>query len=160
MEDIDRKIAQLKEQRQQLVARERDRERKQRNHALIVFGAMVEEACGGDWTAVDPQALSAYLAKWSRSMRKAAAVEPVGSAAADAALRAWEKSRRDAAKAERAAVGAALAGAEGGGPHDPVAFRPGDPRVSLPERDDGGCLVWDFEDPDDDGAIYDPYATR
>lgn len=38
-----------------------ERERKARNHAMMVLGGEVEAACGGDWRLVDPRALDSWL---------------------------------------------------------------------------------------------------
>lgn len=75
VDEIDAQIEKLKERERQLRAqkqalkqRENAAARKQRNHALMVYGAMVEQHLGrGDWTRLDPQAVSAYLARFGRS---------------------------------------------------------------------------------------------
>lgn len=50
--------AQLKAARK----RESAKERKQRDHALIVIGAWVESACGGDWTSINYDELARRIA--------------------------------------------------------------------------------------------------
>lgn len=116
-EEIDAQIERLKERERQLRAqkqalrqRRNAQERKQRNHALMVYGAMVEQHLGrGDWTRLDPQAVSAYLARFGKSApARECAGEPRSAAEANEAVRAWEKAGRDARKADAAAVKKAL----------------------------------------------------
>ena len=61
LDQIEQRITQLQAQRKQLLAREKSEARKQRTHALIVFGGLIERACGGDWTAIDPDRLARIL---------------------------------------------------------------------------------------------------
>lgn len=116
-EEIDAQIERLKERERQLRAqkqalrqRRNAQERKQRNHALMVYGAMVEQHLGrGDWTRLDPQAVSAYLARFGKSApARECAGEPRSAAEANEAVRTWEKAGRDARKADAAAVKKAL----------------------------------------------------
>ena len=116
-EEIDAQIERLKERERQLRAqkqalrqRRNAQERKQRNHALMVYGVMVEQHLGrGDWTRLDPQAVSAYLARFGKSApARECAGEPRSAAEANEAVRAWEKAGRDARKADAAAVKKAL----------------------------------------------------
>lgn len=141
VEDIDREIARLKARKQKLVAREKGRERKQRNHALIVFGSMVEAACGGDWRAIDPSFLNAYLTKWSNRMKTECVFEPLSSDEADAEIRSWEKAAKEAKKKDREIVEAVLedrnAAVETAQPNDPDQL----------EQPDFGWW-FDFEDED------------
>lgn len=116
-DEIDAQIERLKERERQLRAqkqalkqRQNAQERKQRNHALMVYGAMVEQHLGrGDWTRLDPQAVSAYLARFGKSApARECAGEPRPAAEANEAVRAWEKAGREAKKADAAAVRKAL----------------------------------------------------
>lgn len=116
-EEIDAQIERLKERERQLKAqkqalkqRQNAQERKQRNHALMVYGAMVEQHLGrGDWTRLDPQAVSAYLARFGKSApARECAGEPRPAAEANEAVRAWEKAGREAKKADAALVKRAL----------------------------------------------------
>lgn len=118
-EEIDAQIERLKERERQLRAqkqalkqRQSAQERKQRNHALMVYGAMIEQHLGrGDWTRLDPQAVSAYLARFGKSApARECAGEPRPAAEANEAVRAWEKAGREARKADAAAVKKALEG--------------------------------------------------
>jgi hypothetical protein len=118
-EEIDAQIERLKERERQLKAqkqalkkRQSAQERKQRNHALMVYGAMVEQHLGrGNWTRLDPQAVSAYLARFGKSApARECAGEPRPAAEANEAVRAWEKAGREARKADAAAVEKALEG--------------------------------------------------
>lgn len=116
-DEIDAQIERLKERERQLRAqkqalrqRESAKERKRRNHALMVYGAMVEQHLGrGDWTRLDPQAVSAYLARFGKSApARECAGEPRTAAEANEAVRAWERAGREARKADAAAVKRAL----------------------------------------------------
>ena len=116
-EEIDAQIERLKERERQLRAqkqalkqRQSAQERKQRNHALMVYGAMIEQHLGrGDWTRLDPQAVSAYLARFGRSApARECAGEPRTAAEANEAVRAWEKAGREARKADANLVKRAL----------------------------------------------------
>ena len=116
-DEIDAQIERLKERERQLRAqkqalrqRESAKERKQRNHALMVYGAMVEQHLGrGDWTRLDPQAVSAYLARFGKSApARECAGEPRPAAEANEAVRAWERAGREARKADAAAVKRAI----------------------------------------------------
>ena len=116
-DEIDAQIERLKERERQLRAqkqalrqRESAKERKQRNHALMVYGAMVEQHLGrGDWTRLDPQAVSAYLARFGKSApARECAGEPRPAAEANEAVRAWEKAGREAKKADAELVKKAL----------------------------------------------------
>lgn len=67
-------IAQLEAERahidEQLKAarkRENAKEKKQRDHALIVMGAWLESACGGDWTAINYGELARRIAHMGNS---------------------------------------------------------------------------------------------
>lgn len=119
VDEIDAQIEKLKERERQLRAqkqalkqRENAAARKQRNHALMVYGAMVEQHLGrGDWTRLDPQAVSAYLARFGRSApARECAGDPRTAAEADEAVRAWERAGREVKKADAAAVKRALEG--------------------------------------------------
>lgn len=116
-EEIDAQIERLKERERQLRAqkqalkqREGAQARKQRNHALMVYGAMVERHLGGgDWTRLDPQAVNAYLARFGGSgPARDCAGEPRAAADANATVRAWEKAGREARRADAALVKRAL----------------------------------------------------
>lgn len=105
VDEIDAQIEKLKERERQLRAqkqalkqRENAAARKQRNHALMVYGAMVEQHLGrGDWTRLDPQAVSAYLARFGKSA-------PARECAGD------PRTAAEARKADAAAVKKALEG--------------------------------------------------
>lgn len=45
-------------------------------------------------------------------------------------------------------------------PYRPIRISPDDPRVKHPVRDSEGIMIWDDEDPDEGGVIYERYATR
>lgn len=116
-DEIDAQIERLKERERQLRAqkqalrqREGAKERKQRNHALMVYGAMVERHIGGgDWTRLDPQAVSAYLARFGKSApARECAGEPRPAAEANEAVRAWERTGREARKTDAAAAKRAI----------------------------------------------------
>lgn len=116
-EEIDAQIERLKERERQLRAqkqalkqRQSAQERKQRNHALMVYGAMIEQHLGrGDWTRLDPQAVSAYLARFGKTApARECAGDPRTAAEANEAVRAWEKAGREARKADANLVKRAL----------------------------------------------------
>lgn len=113
-DEIDAQIERLKERERQLRAQKqalRQRESaKERNHALMVYGAMVEQHLGrGDWTRLDPQAVSAYLARFGKSApARECAGEPRPAAEANEAVRAWERAGREARKADAAAAKRAI----------------------------------------------------
>lgn len=44
--------------------------------------------------------------------------------------------------------------------YSPIKFSDDDPRVKKPARNSEGAMVWDDEDPDEEGAIYERFATR
>lgn len=99
VEDFDRQIEKLKAQKQALLKREKAAERKARNHALMVMGAMVEQACGGNWQEIDLYDLDAYFTKWSHAMTDAAGgYETDTLEEAKAHVRAYEKWKRESAK--------------------------------------------------------------
>lgn len=112
IEKLKERERQLRAQKQALKQRESAAARKQRNHALMVYGAMVEQHLGrGDWTRLDPQAVSAYLARFGRSApARECAGDPRTAAEADEAVRTWERAGREARKADAAAVKKALEG--------------------------------------------------
>lgn len=93
-----------------LEQRERAAERKQRNHALMVYGAMVEQHLGGgDWTRLDVQAVSAYLARFAgTAAARDCAGDPKSAADAAKEIREWEATGREARKAEREKIAKAL----------------------------------------------------
>lgn len=104
VEEIDARLAQLRAQRDALVRRRAARARKERTHALVVYGGMLVEACGGDWRAVDPARLAALLDS-NRAAMASARGEALGDAEANARVRAWESARRDERRATREARG-------------------------------------------------------
>lgn len=100
-EELDAQIKVLQERKRQLLAKERQEERKARNHALIVMGAMVEAACGGDWKAIDMHDLNDYLQRYRKAMRKACKCPAEPLTEAKVRVREFERWQRDSAKADR-----------------------------------------------------------
>lgn len=113
--DIDRaeaKVSQLKARKQAALQRQAAADRKKRNHGLIVLGAWVEAACGGDWRAIDAEALDRMLTRYGKAYRRLATMEGRSAADADAAFRAVDARRRSAKRAmEDAEADAAQAAA-------------------------------------------------
>jgi hypothetical protein len=101
MEDIDRMIEQLRERRRQEVARHSVEARKAEAHARHVFGSLVLECVGGEWTAVDPARLEAVLAGNADVLARCAG-EPLPLEAARSRMREWEASRRERERSEAA----------------------------------------------------------
>lgn len=100
-EDYDRQIEALKQRKKQLLAKQRQQERKARNHALIVMGAMVESACGGDWKAIDLYDLDSYLRQWRKALRKQCQGDADSLEDAKAHVREFEQWQRERSLAER-----------------------------------------------------------
>lgn len=104
--EIDAEMAKLAAKRKQIAAREKERERKQRNHALMLYGGMLEEVCGGDWRAIDPDEARAYFTQYAGAIRKRLEKDPGRSSdEANEAVRAFERELREqkaAARAEKA----------------------------------------------------------
>lgn len=100
-EEIDEQIARLKARKQQILQQQRQRERKQRNHALMVLGGMVESACGGDWKSINYYDLDEYLHQWSKAMKRACLDQADTADDANAHVREFESWKRDMARQER-----------------------------------------------------------
>lgn len=100
-DEIDEQIAKLKARKQRILQRQRQRERKQRNHALMVLGAMVESACGGDWKAIDYYDMDSYLNRYKNAMRQACLVEAASAEEANNHVRDFESWKREMARQER-----------------------------------------------------------
>ena len=104
--EYDEAIARLKAKRQQAASKEAATARKRRNHAMMVYGGMLERACGGDWKRMDPAKVEAYCAKWASQMRKECClpegVETTTHDEANKAVRAHEKAMRERAAGKRA----------------------------------------------------------
>lgn len=99
VEDFDRQIEKLKAQKQALLKREKAAERKARNHALMVMGAMVEQACGGDWRGIDFYSLDSYFSKWAKSIERTAGNCEIDTLeGAKKHVREYEKWKRESAK--------------------------------------------------------------
>lgn len=60
--DIDRRIEQLRRQKQELLQRERQKERKARTHRLIERGALLEKYCEvSDWDTPQVETMLSYI---------------------------------------------------------------------------------------------------
>lgn len=66
--DIDKKLEQLKAQKQALIAREKENERKERNHRLIQIGAEIESRL--KLSVEDTKSLCDYFNKHPESLDK------------------------------------------------------------------------------------------
>lgn len=120
LDAIKERERQIKEQLKDLKRREAQRARKQRNHALMVYGALVEHyMAGGDWTRLDPGEFAAYMARFGDGRAaKRCLVGPRSPDEASAALRQWEKNGREARKEDRKIVERALEASQGRSPLD------------------------------------------
>lgn len=95
---LDAERKEVKRVKRNIQNRAKAEERKKRNHALMVAGALVVKyAADGEWKALDYSRLEAYLRHWSSTMMKQCAAEhPLEDVAeADARVRAWEKAYRE-----------------------------------------------------------------
>lgn len=101
LDDLVKKRDQLNARIKAEQAKERAAERKARNHALMVFGGLVEHATGGDWREIDYARLDALLHKSAESLRQTATEQGRGTKDATAALRAYEARKRELAKAKK-----------------------------------------------------------
>lgn len=102
LEKLKEKEKTLKARIRAAQARESAAERKLRNHALMTMGAWVENACGGDWRAVDWEALHGMLMRYSGNYRKVASHGGRAADEANAELRGYERELRErAAEAKR-----------------------------------------------------------
>lgn len=102
VQDIDKQIAALKARRQKLKAQEGKQKRKNRNHALAVFGGEVVAALGGDYTRIDPAGLHKYLQQYSQAMKnKALMPEAMPHDKYDKFIRTYEKQQRELKKGKQ-----------------------------------------------------------
>lgn len=94
-EELDRRKAELREQRRIETRRARAKERKQREQVLIALGSVLEEhVLGGDWTKADMDAveeLARAAGEDAAGLRTGPSRSPQE---ALAAVREWEKARR------------------------------------------------------------------
>lgn len=111
IDDLIRRRDQLNVRIRDMQAREQAKNRKARNHAMMVFGGMLEGACGGDWTAVDFGALDKMLYEYAGRLMTARTRDGRSVDDATADLRAYEAWKRDMGRARSAGRGDA--GAEG-----------------------------------------------
>ncbi len=102
IEQLKLKEKQLKAQKQTLINREKAKERKMRNHALIVLGGFVENACGGNWKAINYRKLDKMLQKYAGNYHKTATYQDRSAKEATEALREYESEKRKKAKAAKA----------------------------------------------------------
>lgn len=58
VEELEQKIAQMQNQRKELLAKQKVQDRKNRTHRLIQIGAEMEKAAGRE---IDPEVLAVYL---------------------------------------------------------------------------------------------------
>ena len=66
--DIEKKLEQLKAQKQTIIAREKEKERKERTHRLIQIGAEIESRL--NFSFEDTKALCDYFNKFPESLNK------------------------------------------------------------------------------------------
>lgn len=88
---------QLAEQLKKRRAMDAAAQRKQRNHALVVIGALVEQHfLGGDWTTLDPNRLARYLHQYSAAGTQACQGEKLDPDEANRRIRDWERRHQKA----------------------------------------------------------------
>lgn len=94
---LDEQRKEIKRQKRNIQNRVKAEERKKRNHALMVAGALVmKHAAAGEWKQLDYARLDAYLRQWSSTMQKQCITECLEDPAeADARVRAWEKNYKE-----------------------------------------------------------------
>ena len=98
IEKMEKQIAQLQARIKAEKLKQKQNERKDRNHALMLYGAMLERACGGDWKRIDPEKADAYFRRFAMAIKREV-TDPEGvqtptAADANARIRAFEKARR------------------------------------------------------------------
>lgn len=117
LEELEARRDRIEAQIKDIKAREAAKERKARNHAMMVLGGLLEQHMGGDWRAVDFEALDSALHRNEDSFKGRFATHG-GRSTEDAAkaLRDFERAKRDKGReaGERAAARAALAAVGGG----------------------------------------------
>lgn len=109
--DLIKKRDQLNARIKDMQAREQAKNRKARNHAMMVFGGLLENACGGDWTAIDYRALDSIVYECAERLMMARTHDGRSVDDATADLRSFEVWKRDMGKSKAAARDDA--GAEG-----------------------------------------------
>ena len=99
-------LAQLEEREKELRRRiaaakkaQAESARKERTHALIVMGSMVERCIPGGWEAVDWDGLDAYLTQYGQAVAGRCTGDPLDAKDAAARLREWERERRSRGQA-------------------------------------------------------------
>lgn len=107
IEQVERRLAKLEEEKKQLqarkksiIARQKSKERKQRNHMLIVIGAMVEKHFGGIEN-ISMKKLDKYFTKYENALTKAAVKEYESVAQAYQACRDYESEIKEKAKIQK-----------------------------------------------------------
>lgn len=103
IDDLIKKRDQLNARIKDMQAREQAKNRKARNHAMMVFGGMLETACGGDWTAIDYRALDSIVYECAERLMAARTQDGRSVDDATADLRSFEAWKRDMGKAKAAA---------------------------------------------------------
>lgn len=107
IEQVEKRLAKLDEEKKQLqarkkniLARQKTKERKQRNHMLIVIGAMVEKHFGGI-DNINMKKLDNYFIKYENALTKAAKKEYESVAQAYQACRDYEAKIKEETKAQK-----------------------------------------------------------
>lgn len=72
LEDIEKRIAQLQAQKKAIIAKDKAKERKERNHRLIQVGALVEKYSGD---INNLEAFEEYLKQYGSYIKKTQAAE-------------------------------------------------------------------------------------
>lgn len=90
IESIDRRIEQLRARRRDEVARRERSERRAESAACMAYGRALVAWAGGDWKAIDPVALDAFLRRLSGYGSRVRRQETVSTQEALRAIRALE----------------------------------------------------------------------
>ncbi|MFR3275905.1 MAG: hypothetical protein ACLTS9_11540 [Sutterella wadsworthensis] len=102
IDDLIKKRDQLNARIKDMQAREQAKNRKARNHAMMVFGGLLENACGGDWTAIDYRALDSIVYECTERLMASRTQDGRSVDDATADLRSFEAWKRDMGKAKAA----------------------------------------------------------
>lgn len=102
IDDLIKKRDQLNARIKDMQAREQAKNRKARNHAMMVFGGLLENACGGDWTSIDYRMLDSIVYECAESLMAARTQDGRSVDDATADLRNFEAWKRDIGKAKAA----------------------------------------------------------
>ena len=96
LENKKHEIAQLEERKKALIAKEREQARKWKAATVAALGEMLLGALGNEWTSVDLDALSGWLAENEEALRTRAVIDARTPVEAKKALDAFKKPSKQA----------------------------------------------------------------